>query len=254
MEPRTRRVTFMRVICFLLLMILPASIALLFYGGGVYYDYLDAYSGHITRGDQSAARSGLKDLEYFHQLNRKLDILHLSWLADKYLFYNAVYHRAAFFYITGDYSKAIREVQGSEGFWGYFLRGNARWRQAQGIYANGLNLKDQAEKNKQLRLADEMAKTLVKEDYAMAVKLDPFGTLPPSWNYDLVSDDRARGRGLMPKSGKIKVKLGIPGQGGDGPGFTGESGDGKQGKKPKDLGQKDGQGPGNPSGRPQPKG
>lgn len=255
-----KRFTLVRILIALVLTVLFTGSGYVLYEVGLYYSYLDNYSGHIERGDQTAARDGLKDLEYFYQLNRKLDALHLDWLGDKYLFYDSVYHRAAFNYIAGDYKKVASDLQDQDSFWAFYLRANANWRIAQGIYANGLNLpdktdKDKAEKEKQLKSADDLAKTLVKDDYALSVRSDPSGSLPPSWNYDLVSNDSARKKGLQPKPGPIKVKLGNNPGGGSGPGLKGKDDDGKAATKPKDLDSKDGEKPGGkPGGKPRPRG
>ncbi len=250
----TKRFTLFRFLAALLLAVLFSGVAYVLYEVGLYYSYLDAYSGHIVRGDQTAAREGMEDLNYFYQLS---DELHLRWLADKYLFKDSVYHRAAFNYVAGDFDGVVnKDLQGQEGFWAYYLRANANWRIAQGKYANGLNLKDKAEKEKQLKAADDLAKDLVKDDYALAVKADPNGSLPSSWNYDLVSDDGARKKGLQPKPAPIKVKLGIRIPcGKSGPGPKGEKDKGKAGTKPQDLDNKGGEQPGGkPGGKPKPRG
>ncbi len=249
----TKRFTFLRFLAAILIAFLFSGMAYLLYKVGLYYSYLDAYSGHIARGDQTAAREGMEDLNYFYELS---DNLHLRWAADKYLFKDSIYHRAAFNYVAGDYDRVISDLQGQDSFWAYYIRGNAQWRRAQGIYANGLNLNDKAEKEKQLKAADDLAKDMVKDDYALAVKSDPAGSLPPSWNYDLVSDDGARQKGLQPKPAPIKVKLGIPIPGGkSGPGPKGEKDKGKAGTKPQDLDNKGGETPGaKPGGKPKPRG
>lgn len=232
--------------------------------GGLYRDYLDKFSGAVARGDQSVAKESLEDLEYFYQLNRKFDAVGLGWVSRRYLFYESdtVYYRAASNYIAGDHKRVVSDLQGEDDFWAYYLRANANWRIAQGTYVNALNLpdktdKDKAEKEKQLRIADELAKTVVKDDYEQAVRNDPLGLLPPSWDYDLVSNDASRNKGLQPKPAQVKVKLGEkqPGAGNDGPGLKGKSGDGKAGTKPKDLDQKKGETPGaDPNGGPRRKG
>lgn len=232
------------------------GIALVLNEVGLYYHSLDDYSGHLARGDQSAARDALKDLENFYQLNRKLSRFSLSWVADRFLFSEAIFHRAAFHYLIGDYGRVINDLQGEEHFWAYYLRANARWRQAQGIYANALNLgqNQQVMKDKQLKMADDLAKSLVKDDYALAIKGDPQGTLPPKWNYDLMTDDAARGRGLRPKPPKIRLKLGEKEGEGKDRGLLGDEGEGKAGTKTKELGNKGSQGPGKPGGKPKGKG
>ena len=256
----TKRFTFLRFFLVLVLTVFFTGAGYLMYEVGLYYTYLDNYSGDVARGDQSAARDGIGDLDYFYQLNKKLNVIHLGWLGDKYLFYDSVYHRAAFNYIAGDYKKVTDDLQGQDGFWAYYIRGNAQWRKAQGIYANALNLpnktdKDKAEMAKQLKAADDLAKTVVKDDYAMAVRSDPSGSLPPSWNYDLVSNDATRKKGLQPKPAPIKVKLGQKPGNGPGPGPKGKDNDGKAGTKPKDLDSKDGKKPGGqPDGKPRPRG
>lgn len=250
---RIRRFTPGRLVLALLLVAVFSGFSWLFFQAGNYFDHLDAYSGHVARQDQSAARDGLKDLEYFYRLNRKLDQFYLGWVGDKYLLRDFTFHESAFFYLSGDFEKVVSELRGEEGFWAYYLRGNARWRQAQGVTANALTLPDKtpaqkAEKEKQLKLAEELAGVLARDDYAEAVKASSGDHLPSSWNHDLVSDPDARKKGLMPKPGKIKVRLGESAGGSGSPGPQGDDSEG-EGKKSKDLDTNE-EGPGNPQGRP----
>src|SRR3989338_11248005 len=112
------------------------------YQRSLYNEYLDKFSGHIARGDQTAAKEGLQDLDYFYQLNRKLDVVGLGWVSRKYWLYegNAVNYRTGSYYVAGDWDRVKSELQGQDNFWAYYLRANAGWRKAQGIYANALNL------------------------------------------------------------------------------------------------------------------
>lgn len=257
-----KRFTLPRLFVALMLILFFTGAGYFAYMGGAYRDYLDNFSGTIARGDQSAARDSLKDLEYFYQFNRKLDAVGLGWVSRKYWFYedDATYHRAAFNYIAGDYKGVTGDLRDHDGFWASYLRANANWRIAQGTYANALNLpdktdKEKSEKENQLKLADNLANTLVKDDYALAVKSDSSGLLEPSWNYDLVSNDASRKKGLQPKPAPIKVKLGDKPGGGSGPGPMGKDDDGKAATKPKDLDSKDIDNPGGkPGGKPRPRG
>ena len=247
-----RRFSFPR----LLLAIPPAVLflgsGLVMYQVGSYFYHLDAYSGHIARQDESAAREGLKDLQYFYEQNQQLDKVWLSWIGRDYIFEDSACQRAAFYNLTKDFEKTVNELQEKEGFCAAFLRGNARWRQAQAITANALTLPDKtdaqkAEKAKQLKLADDMAATFARDDFEAALKANP-SHAPSSWNYDLLSNPETRAKGLMPKPGKIRVRVGLPTGGSKNPGPRGEDDKG-EGNKSKDIDTND-EGPGQPGGRP----
>ena len=244
-----KRFSFSRLLLAVLLAAGSIGLGAFSYQVGKYFDFQDAYSGHIARGDESAAREGLEDLRYFHEQNRKLDTVWLSWLGDGYLFQDAACQRAAFYNLTKDYEKTVTELREGNDFCASFLRGVARWRQAQAIYANGLNIKDKAEQERQLKLADEMAATLAKDDFETALKANP-GHAASSWNYDMLSDPDARAAGLMPKPGAVKIRLGRQPAGGlEGEGPQGEDDEKGEGKKTKDLDTNE-EGPGRPDGKP----
>ncbi len=250
-----KRFSFVRILLAILLVSVCSTAGFLMYQVGSYFSHLDAYSGHISRQDRSSARDELKDLQYFYDQNRKLSSIKLSWIGEKYLFHNIACLHAAYYNLDRDYSKTVDELGDKEGFCVYFLRANARWRQAQEITANATTLPDntpeqKAEKDKQMKIADNLAATLVRDDYESAVKANP-SHAPSSWNFDLVSDPKARARGLMPKPATIKVRLGIPGPGMGGktnPGPKGENGKGV-GTKTKDMDTQE-EGPGHPKGKP----
>ena len=247
-----KRFTLGRILLAVLLVVLSLGSGLVMYRIGSYFDYADAYSGHIARQDESAARDGLKDLQYFYEQNQKLDTVWLSWIGHDYIFEDPACQRAAFYNLTRDFEKTVTELQDQEGFCAFFLRANARWRQAQGIYANALTLPDKtdaqkAEKEKQLKLADDLAATFAKDDYEAALKANP-DHAPSSWNYDMLSDPETRAQGLMPKPVKPKVRVGSPAGGPKNPGPRGEDDKG-EGNKTKDIDTED-EGPGQPGGRP----
>lgn len=243
----SRRFTFKRILLALLVLIVLGFVAYIPYVKGDYYATLDRYSGDISRGDVTAAKEDLQNLKYFYALHEKLVSFHLGWIAGD-LFNDAKSYQAALSYISRGYGQVIEELETEEGFWAYYIRANARFRQAQEMTANALNLQDPVKKKEQLQKADEMAKT-TKDDYLAAIKSDPNGINEPKWNYDIVTDDEARMRALMPKPGQIKVKLGVPG-GGSGRGPEGKDDDGEKSDKPKDLDKKGGEQPGGEGGKP----
>lgn len=249
-----KRFTLGRLLLAILLVVLFFGSGLIIYRVGSYFDHLDAYSGHIVRQDESASSEGLKDLQYFYEQNQKLDTVWLSWIGNDYIFEDPACQRAAFYNLTRDYKKTTEELKDKEGFCASFLRATAWWRQAQGIYANALTLPDKtdvqkAEKEKQFKLADDMASTLARDDYEAALKANP-SHAPSSWNYDLLSNPETRAKGLKPKPGKIKVRLGQnPGGGPRNPGPKGEDDKKGEGKKSKDIDTNE-KGPGQPGGKP----
>ena len=248
-----RRFSFPRLLLAILLAAVFLGSGLVMYQVGSYFDYADAYSGHISRQDESAARDGLKDLRYFYEQNQKFDTVWLSWIGHDYIFEDPACQRAAFYNLTRDFEKTVTELQDQEGFCAFFLRGNARWRQAQGIYANALTLPDKTpaqkeEKERQLKIADDLAATFAKDDYEAALKANP-SHAPSSWNYDMLSNPETRAKGLMPKPGKPKIRVGFPAGGPSNPAPLGEEDKEGEGKKSKDIDTED-EGLGQPGGRP----
>lgn len=248
-----KRFSLPRLLLAILLAVLSLSSGLVMYQVGNYFDHQDAYSGHIARQDESAAREGLKDLQYFYEQNQKLDTVWLSWVGHDYVFEDPACQRAAFYNLTRDFEKTIKDLEEQEGFCAAFLRGNARWRQAQAITANALTLPDKtdaqkAEKAKQMKLADDLAGTLARDDYEAALKANP-SHAPSSWNYDLLSNPETRAKGLMPKPGQIKVRVGQSAGGRSNPAPRGEDAEKGEGKKSKDIDTNE-EGPGQPGGKP----
>lgn len=243
-----RRFTVKRLFFASLLLAIYGSIALIPYRVGDYYQVLDQYSGDISRGEITPARGDLGQLTYFYRLNDKLKFIRLDGTARKHLFKGAPFHLAAYGYISGDMGRTGELMEKEEGFWAYYIRANAHFRQAQKMTANALNLTDPEDRKNQLNKADQIAKD-TKDDYLAAIKSDPNETNEPKWNYDIVTDDAARMAALMPKAGQTKVKLGVPG-GGPGPGPEGRDKKGDKGYKPKDLGREGDKSPSNPEGRP----
>ncbi len=243
----TRKFTVKRMFFVAFLLALYGFITLIPYRVGDYYQVLDQYSGDISRGEITAARGDLEQLSYYYRLNERFKFIKLDGIAKEHLFKDAPHHQAAFQYINQDIRRAGEAMDKEEGFWAYYIRANAHFRQAQQMTANALNLADPQTKKEQLAKADQIAKD-TKDDYLAAIKSDPNETNEPKWNYDIVTNDAARKAALMPKPVKIKVKLGVPGNG-PGPGPEGKDKEGKKGFQPKDLG-KDGEKRSNPEGRP----
>ncbi len=237
-----KRFTVGRLLLAILLAAVFSVLGLISYQIGNYYSYKDAYSGHIVRRDKSASRDGLKDLQFFYELD----------YLPSYLSKDADCERAAYYNLDNDLEKTINELRDKKRFCASFLRGVATWRQAQAEYANALTLPDKTpvqkkDKLKQLKLADEKAATLAKDDFEAALKANP-DHAPSSWDHDLLSNPENRAMALMPKPGKIKIQLGQSGGGKTNPGPLGEDGKG-EGKKSKDIDTNE-EGPGRPDGKP----
>ncbi|MBI4160504.1 MAG: hypothetical protein HY506_01195 [Candidatus Yanofskybacteria bacterium] len=199
---------------------------------GDYYKYLDNYSGDIVRRDQIAAREDLENLNYFYQLNQKIRPFQLDWIADKYLFENARYYKAAYDFLTNRHERVVEgDLKDDENFWARYLRANSRWRIAQGAFSQIIKLKDVKQKSEAFKKADEMAYS-TKEDYEEAVKMAGGKHSASSWNYDLTTNASARANALIPKPPKIKVRLGLGGNKNKG---KGKQGDGPSGEGSLDL-------------------
>ena len=232
METKTRRFTWFRYL--IAIVMVPTLFFIWFwpFSVGQFYEKLDSFSGTISRGEQLAAREGLKDLQYFYDLNAKLKSLKLDWVASKYLFKNAVNYEVAFDSLTGRSDRVDKRLKYEDNFWAYYMRGNAKWRIAQSDFRHALTLEDAKLKEEEKKKADDMAAS-TKDDYERAIKSDPAGTLPPKWNYDLVTNPAARAAALGPKPVKVRLVLGEGGKGKKGLGD--DKGDGLKGKGLEDL-------------------
>src|SRR3989344_2388226 len=179
----------------------------LFFSFGNLNFHLDDYSAHVLRKDGQAARDELKQLRNYYDLLAKLQ---LKWLADRFFFKEMSSYEAAYdFVAVGDYDKIRENLKNDESFWGILIRENSKWRTAQGIYVSALSKKDKSQREKEMKIADEMALE-TKDGYEKAIRMDPNGTWEPKRNYDLTVDPSARARGLAPKPLKGKLILGLP--------------------------------------------
>lgn len=202
---------------------------------GQTYEHLDNISGHIVRGDKLAINEELEQLDYFYGLNKKLESLKLNGFFERQLFKDLTNYQAAFDYSRGYNERAIEKLKNEDNFWAYYIRANAHWRIAQGAYRQALQIKDPEARKKALEQAKEIARS-TKDDYEKAVRSDLKHTLPPSWDYDLVTNEGAMENGLKPAEPKIKLMLGLGG-GKNKKGKAGEKGEGP-GKGSRDLGTK----------------
>ena len=219
-----RRFTLGRVLLTIAILVFSAGVSRILYLVGDYYENLDAFSGDIGRKDQLAAREDLENLKYFYQLNNKLRPFGLSWLADRYLFKEAVHHATAYDYLTNRHEKVIEDLKNENTFWGYYLRANSKYRLAQGVFAQSVQ-KDPATRLKEQLKAVEMAAS-TKDDYEEAVKITKGEHLAASWNYDMTTDAGKLMAALQPKADPVKVKLGTGGRKNEGKGKDKGKGEG----------------------------
>ena len=234
---KVKRFSLKRVMIALALLACFSSVSVVFFRIGEFYETLDDFSGAVSRGDQLAARDYLLDLNYFYELNASLKRFKLNGIARKHLFKDAEYYQAAYDYLTGDHEQVIEKLKDSESYWAHYMRANSQWRLAQGVFEESLKMDAKTKKEMQKK-AVEMAYS-IKDDYEQAIRKDPDSTLPPKWNYDLVTNPAAMMAGLMPKPLKIKVMLGA----GKKKGQDGERGSGPNGKGTLDLDKKGGDKP-----------
>lgn len=220
---KVKRVTFYRVSAAIALLIFLLSASSVMYLVSQYYKYLDAYSGDVAREDQIAAREDMEKLQYFYELNGRLKPYWLDGVAEEYIFKGTLYHEAAYDYLVSRYERVLERLQNDQGFWARFLRANAKWRLAQGIFEQSLQMSLKTKLEMQMQ-ADELASS-TRDDYEEAVKATGGGHLPSSWNYDLTTNDGARAGALQPKVPGVKIRLG------------------EGGKKDKGLGKDKGRGP-----------
>ena len=234
---KVKRLTGKRIIIAVMLSVGFFSAALVSFTIGRFKGTLDEFSGAIVRGDQLAARDGFQNLQYFYELNKKLPVL--SNITGKYFFKDAQYYKSAYDYLTGNYDKVINELKNSDGYWAHFIRANSRWRQAQGIMEQSLQMNEELKQEMQKLATGIVLST--KDDYEQAVRKDPNSSLPPKWNYDLTTDAAAMMGALMPKQLKIKKILGRGGKEDKGP--SKEKGKDQEGKGSQDLDKKMGDKP-----------
>ncbi len=200
------------------LILVSVSLAVLFLGwalpfqAGMYWWHVNAYSKYVSRSNQVAAEHELATLQKLYETSQKY---HLDGLANRYVFDDFTRFDAAYNYMTGDFDKVHAKLLNGQDFQSCYMRGNAKWRMAQDQFRQGLNLQDKEQRMKLMKRGDELAQS-TKDDYLCALKEDRDHTLPPSWNYDITTDDGARMRALMPKPGKIIILLGDEKDDGDG--------------------------------------
>ncbi len=204
-----RRISFVRVMLALLATIILGLIWLAPFRLGDFYRHQDDFSGSVLRGDTSTARENLEKVEYFYGWNKVLDNFWLDGQANKYLFYNAPYHRSALDYLIGNHTKVAEDLKNDNSFWASYLKGNVNWRIAQDMYKHALEIKDKKEMEVAKKVAKELASS-TKDQYVEAIKQDDGQTLPPKWNYDLTTDEDALMRALLPKPPRIRIPLGVP--------------------------------------------
>jgi len=249
---KARRFTLLRVGLSLIALIFCSCSVYVFYTISECYKVIENYSGAVSRGDQIAARDGMKELEFYYAKNSELtkllkplrfesiEFMPDEWV-DKHIFQPAQvkYYQSAYDFLVGRHEKIGNDLKEDDGYWGYYIRANAKWRQAQAIFRQSLTETDAKLKADAQKLAIDMAIS-TKDDYGQAIikRVDPIPQLPASHNYDMTTDPAARMRGLMPKPIKVKVKLG---EGKDGEGPEGDDGDGPKGKGNLDLDKKKGE-------------
>lgn len=239
---KMRRFTFARFFLAIVLFSVFAFLEAVLYNGKIFYETLDDFSGSISRADQLSAKANLQNLKYFYELNKKLKPLGLNDIVNQYFFEDALHYQSAYDYLTGNYDKIVdHDLKNDDSYWGRFIRANAKWRQAQGIFAGSLNKnKDEKTRADEQKQAIESAVS-TKDDYEQAIKEDKLSTLPPKWNYDLTTDPAAMARALAPKPLKIKIMLG---EGGDKDKNPGNKEGNSPGKGTLDLDRKNGNKPG----------
>ncbi|MDP3731142.1 MAG: hypothetical protein Q8R34_01460 [bacterium] len=203
-----RRITFVRVVLAFLVTLLLGLVWLIPFQIGNFYEYQDQYAGDVLRGNTTAVREDLEKLEYFYRWNGILEKVWLDGPANKYLFYNAPYYRSAVDYLTGNYTKTAKDLENDDSFWALYIKGNIKWRMAQGMYRHGLEVKDKKEAERIKKEAEELAISS-KDEYEEAIKKDLLYTFPPKWNYDLTNDSDARLTALLPKP-KVRQPFGYP--------------------------------------------
>lgn len=238
---KAKRFTIRRVLLAAAYLAIFCSAEILLFNGKWFYKTLNDYSGAVSRGDQLAARDYLQNLQYFYELNKKLHPLGLDGVISESFFKDAQNYQSAYDYLTGNYEKVIKDLQGKEGYWAPYMRANAKWRLAQGIFDGSLNKsKDKKTIMDEKKQAIEMI-VMTKDDYERAIKNDSGLTLPPKWNYDMSTDPSAIARALAPKPIKVRSRLGEGGNKGNNPGDR--DGD-APGKGTLDLDKKGGNKPG----------
>lgn len=217
---KVMRFTIGRVLLAIVASVVFFYVELFLLNGREFYRTQDAFSGAVSRGDQLATRDNLQRLQYFYELNKKLKPLRLDGIANKYFFQEAQHNQSAYDFLTGNYEKIIKDLKDDDSYWGLFMRANAKWRIAQGIFENSLNKsKDEKTRTAEQKQAIEMA-TSTKDDYEQAIKKwqPSVPWLPAPWNYDLTTNPSAMARALAPKPIKVRVRLGEGGDKGNNPG------------------------------------
>ncbi|MDP2598750.1 MAG: hypothetical protein Q8P49_02890 [Candidatus Liptonbacteria bacterium] len=164
------------------------------YFAGNFYSHLDKFSAASKRGDLAVARAERVYLQNFYGASEKWKV---GWLAERFLFRDAKFYDAAYFYLLGDYKKIEEELRDSNDYRAFHILGDAKFRLAYAAY-----LADP-------RVRGTSVKTFLEEaraDYEQAVKLGPDSNFDDKWNYDLLSRILDGGRDLKSSMALIGQK------------------------------------------------
>lgn len=154
--------------------------------------------------DAEMTKKELIGLHYFYDLSRRWRV---QWLADKYLFRNALYYEVADSYLIRDWKKVQDDLKEKLDDTRSYPYGNAKFREINALYQGGkMSLED----------ALKIALTEVAADYEKSLRncLD-LGTpydqcYDRVWNYDLSTNKKDAEEALKSPLPQVKYILGPP--------------------------------------------
>ena len=165
-------------------------------------DNLDRLFFNVKIGDAEMAKKELIGLHYFYDLSRKWKV---QWLADKYLFGDALFYEVSDSYLIRDWEKVRNDLKEKLDDPNAFPYGNAKFRQAQALYNTGYE-----------KEALELVLTEVAADYEKALrnclssKVSYDKCFDRVWNYDLATNKKNAEEALKNPPPKVPFILGPP--------------------------------------------
>jgi hypothetical protein len=198
-EPRKRN-WFKLLIQITTLVLMGIFLSKFFFTAAEFGNHVNNFIFHLKNNDPVRSKLELEYLHYFYNLSKKWKI---QWLADRYLFKDAIFYEAADLYLVEDWDAVINKLQSRLEDPKSYPYSNARFRQAQQLYLSG--------KRKE---AIDLVVKVVSQDFKRDLinclnnETEYLYCFDRVWNYDLLSNPRYAEEALKQKKTKPKYILG----------------------------------------------
>lgn len=158
----------------------------------------------VKTNDSEMSKRELVGLHYFYDLSRKWKV---QWLADKYLFRDALFYEVADNYLIRDWDKVMQDLKEKLDDPKSYPYGNAKFRQIKALY-----------QAKNITLDEALGLTLkeVAADFEKALRncldfgVDYLVCYDRVWNYDLATNKKDAEEALKNPPPQVKYILGPP--------------------------------------------